>query len=206
MNTINNEDLEWARLTYNNYINGTETIKKRQWLTANYVLLIFAVLIVYLKKYYGYQGGNDNKLLYIFLLFIPFIINSVGIYHIIDMHFVMIQYRMIAYQCAKQNDFIKKIDEIESDRKLDYKKAYFLSLTFFLAALIWIGLFFVLLFLYKLEKNNCLRCQIQLLLAISFPFDFILGWAITDKKKGWVQDYEKKLKHTLRDYRTSPSV
>jgi len=71
------DNAEWARLIYRNQIDGIEAVKRRQWAATNYILVIFAAIIGYLKLFN--QCYIEYKFA-IFLLILAFLVSINGIY------------------------------------------------------------------------------------------------------------------------------
>jgi hypothetical protein len=135
---------EWARLLYRNQIDGIEAVKRRQWATTNYVLLIFAAIIGFVKTL-EWQNGCFS----ILLLLGAVIISIMGIFHLIDMQLVLTQYRLKLSNISKKYTFVKSFDLI-ADKDSSFWK-YFFCITAFFVGLIISAVILVLIFL---EKNN----------------------------------------------------
>ncbi len=80
---------------YRTYNDGIESVKRRQWTATNYVLLMFAAIIGFanLVMVKGELSKYPYPWLPLVLLLISFLISAAGIYHLIDMHRVITEYR-----------------------------------------------------------------------------------------------------------------
>lgn len=180
MNESKKDKAEWARLVYRNQADAIEAVKRRQWAVTNYVLLIFAAIIGYTRLLtdIGFMPS-------MILLLIALMVSVVGIYHLVDMHCVMVKYRLKAYNIADKYPFLYEIDLIAS--KVNFFK-YFIEITCILILILLAGLSLVVLFIYvkgDLESPgiSMSQCLVRLLLLdiLFFVLFFYRGKMKTEK-------------------------
>lgn len=191
MNENKNDNSEWARLVYRNQTDGIEAVKKRQWLTTNYILLIFAAIIGYLNLFIDQTNANIDTAFFLLLLFLTFSLSWVGIYHLVDMHLVLTKYRMKMFNIGKRYSFVKEIDMI-GDSDANFYKYYF-SITFIFIAFILGGLSLVIIFIYSKAGKGFSLFSISYCLATMLLFDIALLIALTCKKACDANKFESKL-------------
>jgi membrane protein YdbS with pleckstrin-like domain len=83
-----NNDQQKFQFFYRTYANDIENAKRRQWAIPYYILLLFAAVLLVHKL--GVKSCTANLLLPL----LAFIISLFGIYHVFDVHFVLVRYRM----------------------------------------------------------------------------------------------------------------
>jgi hypothetical protein len=176
---------------YRNYNDGIESMKRRQWAVTNYVLLIFAAIIGFANL----ASGEFDKYLWLpfVLLLLAFFISSVGIYHLIDMHRVIIEYRYTLRNIMRMS-YAKEIIPIKPH---DYKfSKYFFSFTLLFILLILVGFWLVGFFLTKFSSFSFWTSQIFLsflILIDIFLFGLFSRKATKDTQK-FKKDLDKKHK------------
>jgi hypothetical protein len=148
------ENAEWARLVYRTQMDAIEAVKRRQWAATNYILLIFVAIIGF-AKLLNNSYPNPCTVIEYFLLLVPCVISIMGIYHIMDMHLVMIRYRVKALNIAKKYEIVSEFDVISDEDIYFYN--YFYSITVFFCAMVGGGLFLVTIFV---EKSLCINLPI----------------------------------------------
>jgi len=188
MNEDKKDNAEWARLIYRNQVDGIEAVKHRQWAATNYILLIFAAIIGYAELL-----NYINVKVAFLLLLLVFLVSIIGIYHLIDMQFVLTKYRKKLFNIAdkKEYNFLKKIDMIADD-SADFFK-YFLRITVIFIALVLGGLTLVGLFLCKSVGNNFSGFSIGYYLAVFLFVNIILAWVFTCRAAKKAKEFDIKL-------------
>jgi hypothetical protein len=175
---------EWARLVYKNQLEAIEHVKRRQWAATNYILVIFAAVIGSIRLLTAPSGNtlmtanpavqSIQKLLwgeYLFLYIVAFLVGSLGIYHLFDMHKTMRKYRKRAYKINQIYYFTKQFDPIKKETLSFWY--YLPSITLPFIALVLIGFVFVILYLNKFLpgelKKFCLVWQLIIPICFYIP-------------------------------------
>ena len=191
------ENAEWARLIYRSQIDLIEAVKRRQWTAINYILLIFAAIIGFVKVLNN-PCTNQYTFIAYFLLLVSWGISIVGIYHLIDMHIALTKYRKKVFNIAEKDEyeFVREIDLI-ADEEADFSK-YFWSITALFVGMVLAGLtlvtIFLTIFLAKSFTINSLTIPLHGWLIILLGSDSIITLIFYCKARKKINEFEKKLK------------
>jgi hypothetical protein len=173
MYEINVEDIRWA--------------KGRIWTSTYYILSLYAGFIA-LSRTKFFSSNNSDSGIKLYILVLSTIITMVGIYHLIETHAKLVQYRNRLEKLINIfHQDVRKIITIE-EKYPDFKR-YFISLILPFIIQIIVGHIFVYFSLYEF---NCDYFKLILTLA----FIIIFGVCIFCYFKDW-KNKEEPLNSTL---------
>lgn len=155
-----NKQGEELRMLFQVIVDDIKWAKVHQFRIVYYILLIFAAVIIFCTKIGGECGNIPIVPKLLFLLVPAFVINALGLYHIMDTQKKLCIYRkrILEFEPSFTNK-ARSILEIRDEDKRDYTrftKYYFKTITFPLTVVIMIGLFWVAWFLFRDSIWICL--------------------------------------------------